>query len=84
VEYPIVPIGQSRLKTAFRGHNTEGQIKGLVSAIFGWVDNISAIEDEKSDSKASTAADLMYGWVIAEVLSGFGVIESLAVPVYMK
>ncbi|KAF2829296.1 5-aminolevulinate synthase [Ophiobolus disseminans] len=81
VEYPVVSKGQSRLKVTFHAGNPEEQVKGLVQAIFAWVQEITDIEGRKGNSQiaeVSKSAQQVYTWMASEKLTGFGMPSSWA------
>ncbi|XXG98865.1 hypothetical protein Hte_005195 [Hypoxylon texense] len=74
VKHPIVPAGESRLRITFHAENTADQVSSLVEHIFGWVEEILAIEEGRSDTKITRAAGEVYGWMRQEGLKGFGMV----------
>ncbi|KAK7211020.1 hypothetical protein V2G26_018198 [Clonostachys chloroleuca] len=72
VEYPVVPLNQSRLRVTFHPCNTHEQVRGLVEAMFDWVREMIEIEEERSAQKISWAAKKVYEWMEEEGLTGFG------------
>lgn len=74
VKHPIVPAGESRLRITFHAENTADQVSSLVEHIFGWVEEILAIEEGRSDTKITRAAGEVYGWMRQEGLKGYGMV----------
>lgn len=72
VKYPVVPLGESRLRIAFHADNTAEQIVAFVNSIFQWVEEIAAIEEGRSDARVTKAANEVYSWMKQEGLQGYG------------
>ncbi|KAI1152216.1 5-aminolevulinate synthase [Nemania diffusa] len=72
VQYPVVPIGQSRLRIILHSTNTEDQITDFVRVIFEWVEEMIQIEDGRSPEIVSKAAREVYAWMKEERLTGWG------------
>ncbi|PHH65879.1 hypothetical protein CDD81_1248 [Ophiocordyceps australis] len=75
-EHPIVPKGESRIKISLHAGNTDEQVEGLIGALFSWVQEIMDIEAGKSQEIVTRAAKMVYTWMGAEGLDGFGLVES--------
>lgn len=84
MEYPIVPLRRGRVKISLHAANTEDQIVRLVCAIFGWVEEIHALEEEEEEEcqgvvsgssvRVTSAARRVYDWMRSEGLDGFGMV----------
>lgn len=72
IDYPTVPVGQSRIKISLHARNTEAEIKNFLNATFQWVDEILAIGEGAEKEKPSRAAEQVYAWMRREGLQGFG------------
>jgi 8-amino-7-oxononanoate synthase len=72
VKYPVVPLGESRLRITFHAENTIAQVEALVNSVFEWVEEIMAIEEHKAAQKVTKAANEVYAWMRQEGLKGFG------------
>lgn len=75
VNYPVVPLGQGRLRVIFHASNTEKQVIQFVNAIFAWVDEMRRIEAGETSEKVSQAAKEVYTWMREEGLTGYGLPE---------
>lgn len=67
-----MPAGKGRLRVIVHASNTEDQVRGLIDAIFSWVEEMIEIEDGRSTSTVSLAADRVYRWMRKENLTGYG------------
>ncbi|KAH8200136.1 hypothetical protein TruAng_005707 [Truncatella angustata] len=74
VKHPVVPSGESRLRVTFHAGNTAAQVKALVEQVFMWVEEITTIEDGRTDQKVTKAAQEVYTWMKREGLKGFGML----------
>ncbi|KAI1170513.1 5-aminolevulinate synthase [Nemania sp. FL0916] len=72
VDYPIVPIGQSRLRIILHASNTDEQITDFVRLVFEWVDEMIQIEEGRTPDRVSKAAREVYAWMEKEQLTGWG------------
>ncbi|KAH7329670.1 5-aminolevulinate synthase [Stachybotrys elegans] len=72
VEYPTVPIGKSRLRLIIHAHNTEDHVRGFISSLFGWVQEMLSIEQGETQADVPKAAGDVYRWMRQEGLTGFG------------
>ncbi|KAK7757581.1 hypothetical protein SLS62_000596 [Diatrype stigma] len=72
IEYPVVPLGQGRLRVTLHASNTEEQVKSLVGAIYAWVEEMLELGKGGTVKTASEAAKQVYSWMAQEGLTGFG------------
>ena len=76
IHHPVVPPGQSRIRTTIHAINTEQQVERFVDAIFGFVEEMIRIEDGDSQERVPEAARHVYRWMQNEGLDGFGMVQS--------
>lgn len=69
VPYPIVPLGQDRVRIIIHAGNTDEQIVGLVNALFVWAGEIVEIEQGTSNAEASSVALKVNEWMRKEGLT---------------
>jgi hypothetical protein len=69
VPYPIVPLGQDRVRIILHADNTKEQVVGLVHALFTWTQEIIAIEERTSEEKESSVVKKVNKWIEKEGLS---------------
>lgn len=74
VTYPVVPLGQGRLRCIIHAHNTEEQVKGFVAAIYAWVQEMMDIDAGKAPQQVTKAAKEVYEWMRQEQVNGFGMV----------
>ena len=74
VQYPVVPVGQSRLRITLHAENTVTQVTRLVEEIFKWVEEIIDIEEGRSAYRVTGAAREIYSWMEMEGLTGYGMV----------
>ncbi|KAI0465884.1 5-aminolevulinate synthase [Xylaria cf. heliscus] len=74
VGYPVVPVGQGRMRIILHAHNTEEQVEALVEAIFGWVEEMLELEKGGLAETPCEAAAQVYAWMAREGLTGFGML----------
>lgn len=72
VDYPVVPLGQSRLRVILHATNTIDQVRRFTDVIFAWVEEMLEIEEGTSTQKVSRAARDVYAWMEGEGLKGYG------------
>ena len=72
VEHPVVPVGQSRLRVILHAFNTEDEVRGMVAAIFGWVEEMISMEQDAASDGVPKAAGDVYAWMRRESLTGYG------------
>jgi 8-amino-7-oxononanoate synthase len=69
VPYPIVPLGQDRVRIILHADNTKEQVVGLVNALFTWTQEIIAIEEGTSEEKESSVVKKVNEWMGKEGLA---------------
>ncbi|PVH99977.1 5-aminolevulinate synthase [Periconia macrospinosa] len=69
VPYPIVPLGQDRVRIIIHAGNTDEQIVGLVNALFTWAEEIIEIEQGTSSAEVSSVASKVNEWMRKEGLT---------------
>lgn len=74
VTYPVVPLGQGRLRCIIHAHNTEEQVRGFVGAIYEWVQEMMDIDAGKAAQPVTKAAREVYEWMRQEQVNGFGMV----------
>ncbi|KAK4209241.1 pyridoxal phosphate-dependent transferase [Rhypophila decipiens] len=80
IEYPIVELNKARVTIRLHANNTDEQVRGVVAAIYDWVDEVRALEHKqkksgesgKGDVKVTKSAKRVYDWMRSEGLDGFG------------
>ncbi|KAK2608212.1 hypothetical protein N8I77_006836 [Diaporthe amygdali] len=75
VNYPVVPLGQGRLRIILHASNTHEQVTQFIDATFAWVEEMREIEAGATTEKVSKAAKEFYTWMKEENLSGYGFAE---------
>ncbi|KAK7710801.1 putative secondary metabolism biosynthetic enzyme [Diaporthe eres] len=74
VTYPVVPLGQARLRCIIHAHNTEEEVRGFIGAIYAWVQEMMDIDAGKAAQPVTKAAKEVYEWMRKEQVNGFGMV----------
>lgn len=74
VTYPVVPLGQARLRCIIHVHNTEEEVRGFIGAIYAWVQEMMDIDAGKAAQPVTKAAKEVYEWMRQEQVNGFGMV----------
>ncbi|KAK6535747.1 hypothetical protein TWF694_002195 [Orbilia ellipsospora] len=62
IPYPVVPLGQGRIRIIFHANDTEDQIMGLVNAVFTWAAEIFSMNDTGMEETETRVARKVNEW----------------------